>query len=163
MIFNAKSLLMRAPLAILSLSLLIPSGLWARDAREEKRIEHLLQAVESLKGAAFIRNGTEYKAKDAGQHLRTKLKLAGARVKTAEDFIEVCASRSSFSGAAYKIRLSDGTITETSPFFRARLREFDEATKEVSPRGFPMSSSRRQVFDAEDGVFTPIAAGIGRR
>ena len=120
---------MRTPLVILLLLLLIPSVLWARDAREEKRIEHLLQTVESLKGAAFIRNGTEYNAKDAGKHLRMKLKMAGDRVKTAEDFIEGCASRSSFSNDAYKIRLSDGTITETAPFFRAKLREFDEAHK----------------------------------
>jgi len=114
---------------LLLLLLLIPGVLGAKDAREEKRIEHLLQTVESLKGAAFIRNGTEYDAKDAGKHLRLKLKLASARVKTAEDFIEVCASRSSFSGDAYKIRLPDGTTTETAPFFRAKLREFDEAHK----------------------------------
>jgi hypothetical protein len=114
---------------VLLLLLLIPGVFGAKDVREEKRIEHLLQTVESLKGAAFIRNGTEYNAKDAGKHLRLKLKLAGARVKTAEDFIEVCASRSSFSGDAYKIRLPDGTTTETAPFFRAKLREFDEAHK----------------------------------
>jgi len=119
----------RTPLVRLLLLLLIPSVLWARDAREEKRIEHLLQTVESLKGAAFIRNGTEYEAKDAGKHLRMKLKMAGDRVKTAEDFIKVCASRSSFSGAAYKIRLPDGTITETSPFFKAKLQEYDDAHK----------------------------------
>ena len=47
------------------LLLLIPGVLRARDTNEEKRIEHLLQTVESLKGAAFIRNGTEYDAKDA--------------------------------------------------------------------------------------------------
>src|ERR1035438_1624607 len=122
---------MRTPLitVLLLLLLLIPGVLGAKDVREEMRIEHLLQTVESLKGAAFIRNGTEYNAKDAGKHLRLKLKLAGARVKTAEDFIEVCASRSSFSGDAYKIRLPDGTTTETAPFFRAKLREFDEAHK----------------------------------
>ena len=114
---------------LLLLLLLIPGVLGAKDAREEKRIEYLLQTVEALKGAVFIRNGTEYNAKDAGKHLRLKLKLAGARVKTAEDFIEVCASRSSFSGDAYKIRLPDGTTTETAPFFRAKLREFDEAHK----------------------------------
>jgi hypothetical protein len=122
---------MRTPLVTVLLLLLLfnPGVLGAKDAREEKRIEHLLQTVEALKGAAFIRNGTEYDAKDAGKHLRLKLKLAGDRVKTAEDFIETCASRSSFSGDAYKIRLPDGTTTETAPFFRAKLREFDEAHK----------------------------------
>jgi hypothetical protein len=88
----------------------IPGVIGAKDAREEKRIEHLLQTVESLNGSAFIRNGTEYDATDAGKHLRLKLKLAGERVKTAEDFIKICASRSSLSGGAYKIvrrRLQD--------------------------------------------------------
>ena len=82
---------MRTPLITFLLLLIISSVLWARDPREEKRIEHLLQTVESLKGAAFIRNGTEYNAKDAGKHLRMKLAKAGDRVKTAEDFIEGCA------------------------------------------------------------------------
>jgi hypothetical protein len=125
---------MRTPLVILLLLLLIPGVFGAKVAREEKRIEHLLQTVESLKGAVFIRNGTEYDATEAGKHLRLKLKLAGDRVKTAEDFIKICASRSSFSGDAYKIRLPDGTTTETAPFFRAKLREFDDAASK-SPMG----------------------------
>ena len=54
---------------------------------------------------------------------------AGKRVKAAEDFIEVCATRSSFSGTAYQIRLPDGTITEAAPFFRAKLRDYDDAHK----------------------------------
>jgi hypothetical protein len=120
---------MRSPLITFLLVLVMSSALWARDAREEKRIEYLLETVESLKGAAFIRNGTEYNAKDAGKHLRMKLAKAGDRVKTAEDFIEGCASRSSLSGDAYKIRLPDGTITDTAPFLRAKLREYDDARK----------------------------------
>ena len=120
---------MRTSLVILLLLLLIPVVLRASDTNEEQRIEHLIQTVESLKGAVFIRNGTEYDAKEAGKHLRMKLKLAGERVKTAEDFIKLCASRSSLSGDAYKIRLAGGTTTETAPFFRAKLREFDDAPK----------------------------------
>ena len=122
---------MRTSLAILLLLLLIPCAFGAKTVREEKRIEHLFQTVESLKGAVFIRNGTEYDATEAGKHLRLKLKLAGDRVKTAEDFIKICASRSSLSGDAYKIRLPDGTTVETAPFFRARLREFDGTTSKL--------------------------------
>lgn len=122
---------MRMPLFILLLFLAIPNVLAARDAREDGRIEHLIQTVELSKGAVFIRNGTEYDGKDAGTHLRLKLKLAGSRVKTAEDFIETCASRSSVSGAAYQIRLPDGIITNTAAFFREKLREFDDAHKPV--------------------------------
>jgi hypothetical protein len=108
---------------------IINSFAWARDAREEKRIEHLLQSVESLKGEVFIRNGTEYEAREAGMHLRMKLKKAGDKVKTAEDFIEGCASRSSVSGEAYRIKMLDGKLIEAAFFLRARLREFDNAHK----------------------------------
>ena len=135
---------------LLFLLLLSPCTLWARDAGEQKRIEHLLQSVESLKGGGFIRNGIEYNAKDAGKHLRAKLQLAAERVKTAEDFIELCASRSSISGNAYKIQLADGNITEAVTFFRARLREFDIAHKSPVQLG-------------SNGVFAPLpaaAAGV---
>ncbi len=120
---------MRASFSYLCLLLLIPSLLWARDATEEKRIDYLLQAVESLKGGGFVRNGTEYNASDAGKHLRLKLKNAGERVKTAEDFIEGCATRSSISGQSYTIRLPDGTKTESAAFLRGKLREFDRGVR----------------------------------
>ena len=72
-LFSLGNYAMRSPLITFLLLLIISSVLSARDAREDKRIEYLLETVESLKGAAFIRNGTEYSAKDAGKHLRMKL------------------------------------------------------------------------------------------
>ncbi len=56
---------------------LIPIAAHARDAKQDARIEHLISNVESLKGAVFIRNGTEYDTKAAGSHLRMKLGKAG--------------------------------------------------------------------------------------
>jgi hypothetical protein len=43
-------------------------------------------------------------------------------VKTAEDFIRLCGSKSSVSGKAYRIRFSDGTAMDTETFFRKRLK-----------------------------------------
>ena len=120
---------MKMPWLSLFLLILMPGVLWARDAREDKRIEYLLQAVASLKGGVFVRNGSEYNASDAEKHLRLKLNNAGERVKTAEDFIEGCATRSSISGKTYKIRLPDGTTLESSAFLRGKLREFDRGMK----------------------------------
>lgn len=105
---------------------LIPATAFARDAKQDARIEHLISAVEKLKGAVFIRNGTEYDPKAAGSHLRMKLKKAGDRVKTAEDFIDGIAAKSSTSGKPYQIRMSDGSVTDTEPYFRARLGEYDK-------------------------------------
>jgi hypothetical protein len=109
-----------AILTFLSLSA-VASG--APGPKEADRIRQLIAAVETLQGAVFIRNGVEYDAKAAADHLRLKLKAAGDRVKTAEDFIRLCASRSSVTGWAYRIRLADGTVLETETFFLNVLKK----------------------------------------
>ena len=96
-----------------------------RAAREEARIEYLIASVESLAGAQFIRNGEVYDAHAAVEHLRFKLRIAGARVRTAEDFIRCCASASSVSGQPYQIRFADGRVVPAAEFLRQKLAEFD--------------------------------------
>jgi hypothetical protein len=77
---------------------------------QSARIEYLIGKIESLPNAQFIRNGTSYDAKSAAGHLRLKLRNAGSRVKSAEDFIRDCASQSSMSGMPYLVRFSDGRV-----------------------------------------------------
>ena len=98
------------------------------ESREADKIQYLISSVEVLKGAKFIRNGKLYDAGRAGDHLRLKLKAAGGQIKTAEDFIRLCASRSSVSGEPYRIRFSDGVTIESEVFFRNRLKAFSEKT-----------------------------------
>ena len=97
---------------------------YAQDSGEAAKIRYLIGSVEALQGVAFIRNGEEYDAKKAADHLRLKLKMAGERVKTAEDFIRLCGSKSSVSGEAYRMRLPDGTVMNAETFFRERLKAF---------------------------------------
>ena len=94
---------------------------------EDARIEYLLTVVASLHDAQFIRNGTSYDSATAVKHLRLKLRAAGSRIKTAEDFIRNCASASSVSGRPYEIRFSDGRVVRSADFLRQKLMEFDEA------------------------------------
>jgi hypothetical protein len=94
----------------------------AQDPKEAERIGQLIASVEALQGAICIRNGVEYDVKAAADHLRLKLKAAGDRVRTAEDFIRLCGSRSSLTGRAYRIRFADGTVVETETFFRNALK-----------------------------------------
>ncbi len=93
---------------------------------ESQKIQYLIAAVEGLSGAEFVRNGTGYPAKEAANHLRLKLKNAGSRVRTAEDFIRNCASVSSVSGKPYQIRFSDGHVVTAEAFLRQKLTEFPE-------------------------------------
>ena len=114
-------------IAICLLSIVPGFGAQARDAREQRRIDYLIDSLSSLHGAVFIRNGKEYSSELARDHLRQKLQAAGDRVKTAEDFIKYCASESYLSHQPYRIRFADGKVTDTAPFFLERLREFETA------------------------------------
>jgi hypothetical protein len=106
------------------LVLLLVVRAYAQDSREAAKIRYLLESVEGLEGAKFIRNGKAYDARSASNHLRLKLKNAGDRVRTAEDFIKFCGSKSSMTGAPYLIKLADGTTVKAEEFFRKKLMAF---------------------------------------
>jgi hypothetical protein len=97
---------------------------WAGTLSEAEKITRLIKTVEEMP-ARFIRNGTEYDAQEAAAHLRRKLRKAGSRIKTAEDFIQYCGSRSSMSGEKYKIKSADGRVIESEIYLRERLKEIE--------------------------------------
>ncbi|MBP1749971.1 MAG: hypothetical protein H6Q52_2510 [Deltaproteobacteria bacterium] len=103
---------------------LIVARAFAQDTSEAAKIQYLIASVETLEGAKFIRNGNEYDARSASSHLRLKLKTAGKKVKTAEDFIKYCASKSSITGEPYLMRFADGTTVKSEAFFRNKLKAF---------------------------------------
>ncbi len=111
---------------LLLLTLLLGSYVSAAGLKpvEKAKVDYLIATVEALQGAQFIRNGSSYDAKAAAEHLRLKLATAGARIETAEDFIQQCASRSSISGKAYQIRFADGRVVTSESYLRQKLAEF---------------------------------------
>ena len=103
-----------------------PKELLAQSNTETKKIEFLLKEVEQLKGAKFWRNGSSHSPKQAADHLRMKWEKAGKSIKTAKDFIDKIASKSSTSGKPYEIEFENGTKTETRAFFYKKLGEWKE-------------------------------------
>ncbi len=103
---------------------LVAAHAFALDPSETVKIQYLIASVEALEGAKFIRNGSEYDARAAGDHLRLKLKVAGKKVKTAEDFIKFCASKSSITGEPYLMRFADGTTVKSEVYFSDKLKTF---------------------------------------
>ena len=91
---------------------------------EKKKIEFLLNQIANLKGAKFWRNGSSHSPKEAVDHLRMKWTKAGGSVKTAQDFIQKIASKSSVSGKAYEIEFADGKKTELKDFLYQKLESF---------------------------------------
>jgi hypothetical protein len=90
---------------------------------EDQKIEKLIQTVGDVKDAVFIRNGTEHTPAQAAQHMRNKWERAKDQVKTAEEFIDKLASKSSTSGKPYLIRFKDGRELESGTFLREELKK----------------------------------------
>jgi hypothetical protein len=90
-------------------------------------VERLLQEIESAEGVVFIRNGAEHSAKDAAAHLRSKWNAAGGEIKTADDFIDKIASKSSLSGEPYRVRLADGKVVLAGEYLREKLGQIEDA------------------------------------
>jgi hypothetical protein len=113
-------------ICFLVLALFHPGLAVAREAREQQRIDFLLNSVETAKGIVFIRNGSEYDGTAAGKHLRGKLAYAGERVRTAEQFIQYCASESSMTHRKYMVRLADGGTVDSAVYFAGLLHEWEQ-------------------------------------
>ena len=112
-------------LALIVLLVAAPAPAASLPSLEAQKIEYLIAAIESLHNAQFIRNGIAYDSKTAAEHLRSKLRIAGSRVTSADDFIRLCASASSVSGTPYQIRFDDGNIVTSEAFLRQKLGAFD--------------------------------------
>ncbi len=120
---------MKFLLAVLLL-LLVPLGVPAKSPdTEAAKIQELIASVEHLRGAVFIRNGSEYDNRKAAEHLRLKWKNAGKRVRTAEDFIRLCASQSYLSGQKYRIRFADGHSELSGDYLHQQLQRIESTAK----------------------------------
>ena len=106
---------------------------FAAPLTEQQKIDALIHSVEVLPGAQFIRNGSTYDGKSAAEHLQMKRRFAGSRIKTATDFIECCASRSSMSGKPYQIRFGNGKTVDAEAFFLAELKRIDSPPIAIAP------------------------------
>lgn len=108
-------------LLFLALFWLVPFQ--ARAADEKARIEALIQLVENLKDAKFVRNGSEYDSKNAAKFLRGKWEAKAKEIKTAEDFIEKAASVSGTTGKPYLIRFVGGREVKCGEYLKEQLNK----------------------------------------
>jgi len=90
---------------------------------ESEIIEKLIQTVASLEGAKFVRNGSEHSVNSALMLIRGKLNNQKDTIATAEQFIQICATRSTTSGKDYEIILKSGERVKSGEWLSARLRD----------------------------------------
>jgi hypothetical protein len=84
----------------------------------------MLKTLEAS-GCQFNRNGKWYSGPDAKTHLLRKLDYVESKhaLKTAEQFIDLAASESSFSGIAYQVRCAGATSIDSNVWMKKELRQ----------------------------------------
>jgi hypothetical protein len=111
----------RGLLALVLLLAAVPA--FAAPAAGQAEIDALIARVAQARDVVFIRNGSEYTAVQAANHLRRKLRAAGDRIHTAEEFIDGVGTRSSLTGTVYRVRLPGGRELESATWLRQLLQE----------------------------------------
>lgn len=113
---------------LLVLALALPAGAAqaAPDARADGEIRHLLDFV-STSGCTFIRNGDPHDAASAAGHLAMKYGKARSRLATTEQFIEHVASKSFFTGQAYRVQCAGTAARNSGDWLRAELARWRQA------------------------------------
>ena len=88
----------------------------------ESEINHLLEYID-VSECTFVRNGKSHDSREAGAHIRRKFGHIKIRVKTAEDFIQYAATKSSISGQPYHVICSGKQMT-TAEWLTQELGRF---------------------------------------
>lgn len=95
-----------------------------------------LMAKMSASNCQFERNGNWHSAPEARQHLLRKLEYIEKRRETlasAEQFIDVAASESSFSGKPYRVKCGSGEAVPSREWLTRELKALRTAGR-TSPR-----------------------------
>ena len=87
-----------------------------------QEINGLLEFIEQSE-CHFVRNGSEYSGSRARAHLEKKLSYLEGKnmVNSAEDFIDLAATKSSMSDRVYEVRCSEG-VEPASTWLKRELQ-----------------------------------------
>ena len=97
---------------------------FAKVESEQEKISYLLDAVGSS-GLIFSRNGRNYSATEAKNHLQEKANFMGLKIRTADDFIRMAGSRSWISGQPYLVHLPGGREESAEIWLRTQLAKME--------------------------------------
>src|SRR3954471_366232 len=99
-----------------------------------KTVDYLIAQVEKAEDLKFIRNGDEHTGKEAAEHMRRKYNHFKKEIKTPEDFITKCATKSELSEKPYMIKKPDGTSVKSEDWMKALLEEHRKAVSTPPPK-----------------------------
>ena len=89
----------------------------------EQTIQYLIDHVERSE-LTFVRNTKEYSSAEAAEHMGKKYRHFKKKIHTAEDFIELAATKSLMSGKPYLVVTAHGERLRTADWLQQVLVEY---------------------------------------
>ena len=102
-------------------------------AVENEEIEFLLSYI-AASDCIFKRNNKQHQAQEAREHLEMKYKHAGKHIKTADDFIEKIASKSSITRRKYAVQCT-GVELSAEQWLKQALASHRAFKKNMKKKG----------------------------
>jgi hypothetical protein len=93
------------------------------NAHTAQTIRHLIDYVAGS-GLTFVRNTGEHTPAEAAAHMEKKYDHFRDDIDTAEEFIDLCATRSLLSGKPYLVIDDRGRTVPTADWLRAELAAY---------------------------------------
>ena len=119
--------------AMTAFILLLPlNGHGSDTGQVDKAVHHLISRV-AASDLTFIRNNNQFAGKEAADHIQNKYAYFRDKIKSPEDFIELCATRSLLSGKPYLVINEKGAIVSTNAWLRAELAAYRNGITGKSP------------------------------
>ncbi|AWF82664.1 hypothetical protein BTJ40_18635 [Microbulbifer sp. A4B17] len=108
---------------LLTITLLSMSSTLAQADNTSREIDHLMGFVTSSE-CTFIRNGSKHSSQEAVEHMERKYQYFSNKIESAEDFIKLSASKSTFSGKPYHIQCADEPKEESQKWLLDELARY---------------------------------------
>lgn len=89
----------------------------------DRTVQYLIAHV-AASGQTFFRNGKTYTPADAAAHMNKKYQHFKDEIETAEDFIDLCATRSLLTGEPYLVADGKGGQQKTADWLRTLLADY---------------------------------------
>ncbi|VAW58253.1 hypothetical protein MNBD_GAMMA11-2826 [hydrothermal vent metagenome] len=126
--------------------------------KQEDEVEHLLDFVKKTE-CLITRNSTEHKGESAAEHIRKKYDYFSDDIKSAEDFIEYSATKSTLSGQYYTVSCAGKKATKTKDWLLAELKRYREVVlKEAPPSEITICTEPRPQICTRE--YVPVCASL---
>lgn len=120
-------------IAMTAFFFLLPSnGHGGETGQIDKAVQHLIAHV-AMSDLTFIRNNDQFTGKEAADHMQKKYAYFREKIKTPEDFIELCATRSLLSGKPYLVINEKGAKITANEWLRTELVAYRNGITGKSP------------------------------